>query len=183
MSVALRTWNSAAMVASSAGRPFARGIHLAVLNRKTTSRHFTRWPGDAMTILGDFEDAIVRGVKALADVVEGPLKDFAQSDVGKTVFRAMATWLTGGLAPILGPQLASARLRCRGSHAGSVSMKRGGLSSAGASRRPRKFSDRRSGSRSRVSLRRRGSSSSDALKRRSGTLRWRFQLRPIWQPQ
>lgn len=71
--------------------------------------------------IGDAVDTVTRPVaKAVSDVfdaipgsewvkgiVNGPLRDFANSAVGKVVLRAMATSLTGGLAGTLGPQLAT----------------------------------------------------------------------------
>ncbi len=43
----------------------------------------------------------------LKDLVEGPLRDFAKTAVGRVVFRALATALTGSTAALLGPQLAT----------------------------------------------------------------------------
>lgn len=40
------------------------------------------------------------------DVLTGPVRDFAKSDVGMVVFRAMSTAGYFGLVPLLGPQLA-----------------------------------------------------------------------------
>lgn len=71
--------------------------------------------------IGDAVDTVTRPIsKAVSDVfdaipgsewvkgiVNGPLRDFANSAVGKVVLRAMATSLTGGLAGTLGPQLAT----------------------------------------------------------------------------
>lgn len=41
------------------------------------------------------------------DVLTGPVRDFAKSDVGMVVFRAMSTAGYFGLVPLLGPQLAA----------------------------------------------------------------------------
>lgn len=43
----------------------------------------------------------------LVKTATGPAGDFARSEVGQVVLRAIATTLTGGLAPVLGPQLAT----------------------------------------------------------------------------
>lgn len=70
--------------------------------------------GDAVKkVTGMVSDAFndvfsaIPGSGWLKDLVNGPLKDFAKGDVGKVVLRAIATTLTGGLAPLLGPQLAT----------------------------------------------------------------------------
>jgi hypothetical protein len=60
-----------------------------------------------MGLLEDFADLIEGGAEWLKEVIAGPLKDWAGTDVGKTILRAMATSLSGGLANVLGPQLAS----------------------------------------------------------------------------
>lgn len=44
---------------------------------------------------------------ALRDVWDGPVKDFAHTDAGKTLLRAMAGGAYYGLVPVLGPQLAA----------------------------------------------------------------------------
>lgn len=44
---------------------------------------------------------------ALREVWDGPVKDFAHTDAGKTLLRAMATGAYFGLVPVLGPQLAA----------------------------------------------------------------------------
>ena len=49
----------------------------------------------------------IPGAPAIARLVTGPVRDFANTAVGRVVFSAIATSLTGGLAPILGPQLAT----------------------------------------------------------------------------
>ena len=49
----------------------------------------------------------IPGAPAIAKLVTGPVRDFANTAVGRVVFSAIATSLTGGLAPILGPQLAT----------------------------------------------------------------------------
>lgn len=53
----------------------------------------------------------VPGARAVADavdsVVTGPVRDFAHTAIGQTMFTALASSLTGGLAPLLGPQLAT----------------------------------------------------------------------------
>lgn len=51
-------------------------------------------------IASDVKDAIV-------DLVKGPLRDFANTDVGRMVLRAFATGLYYQLGPILGPQFAA----------------------------------------------------------------------------
>lgn len=45
--------------------------------------------------------------KSFVKTATGPVGDFARSEVGQVVLRAIATTMTGGLAPILGPQLAT----------------------------------------------------------------------------
>lgn len=45
--------------------------------------------------------------EALRDAWDGPVKDFAHTDAGKTLLRAMATGAYVGLVPVLGPQLAA----------------------------------------------------------------------------
>lgn len=53
----------------------------------------------------------VPGARAVADAVDsvtaGPVRDFARTAVGRTLLTALASSLTGGLAPMLGPQLAT----------------------------------------------------------------------------
>lgn len=44
---------------------------------------------------------------ALKDVWDGPVKDFAHTDVGKTLLRAMVSGAYMALVPVLGPQLAA----------------------------------------------------------------------------
>lgn len=49
----------------------------------------------------------VPGSELVDDFTGGPLQDFANTAVGKVILRAIATSVTGGLAPVLGPQLAT----------------------------------------------------------------------------
>ena len=53
----------------------------------------------------------VPGIEWVRELVDGPLKDFANSAVGKVVLRALASSVTGGLdyglGQLLGPQLAT----------------------------------------------------------------------------
>lgn len=74
-------WEDIGDAASSAAKPFTKAV-------------------------SDVFDAIP-GSDWVKGVVNGPLRDFANSAVGKVVLRAMATSMTGGLAATLGPQLAS----------------------------------------------------------------------------
>lgn len=64
--------------------------------------------------VGDAFDAVidtVPGARDVADavdaVVTGPVRDFAHTGAGKTMLSALASSVTGGLAPLLGPQLAT----------------------------------------------------------------------------
>lgn len=63
--------------------------------------------------IGDAFDSVKDAVSDAASSVPGSewlgdnVKDFLNTGVGKTVAKALATNLTGGLAPILGPQLAT----------------------------------------------------------------------------
>lgn len=66
--------------------------------------------GDALSDIGDaFGDIFdaIPGSQWVKGLVNGPLRDFARSTVGTVVLRAIATSLTGGLAGVVGPQLAS----------------------------------------------------------------------------
>lgn len=68
-------------------------------------------------VVGDAADAVAapfvwvaENVPGVSHVVQGAgelVADFAKSDAGRVVLRAMATSMTGGLAAIVGPQLAT----------------------------------------------------------------------------
>jgi len=62
--------------------------------------------GDVVDSLETFA-ANIPGAPALAKALTGPVRDFANTAPGRILFSAIATSLTGGLAPILGPQLAT----------------------------------------------------------------------------
>jgi hypothetical protein len=47
------------------------------------------------------------GSEWVKDLANGPLRDFANTSIGQVLLRAMAGSLYGGLAPVLGPQLAA----------------------------------------------------------------------------
>jgi hypothetical protein len=53
------------------------------------------------------DDLISGGASWLKDAIDGPLKALVENPFGELILRAIATSLTGGLAPILGPQLAT----------------------------------------------------------------------------
>lgn len=64
--------------------------------------------------VGDAFDAVIDTVPGARDVanvvdaaVSGPVRDFARTPWGKTVLTGLASSVTGGLAPLLGPQLAT----------------------------------------------------------------------------
>lgn len=61
---------------------------------------------DAGDLVSDAFDAIP-GSELLKDFWNGPLRDFAKTDVGKIVLRAVATAAQGPIAPIVGSQLSS----------------------------------------------------------------------------
>lgn len=64
----------------------------------------------------------VPGFQEVADavdaVVDGPVRDFARTAVGQTVLSIAASSLTGGLAPVLGPQLCTVAFALPGMAAG-----------------------------------------------------------------
>ncbi|MGE3519932.1 MAG: hypothetical protein AB7J63_13355 [Vicinamibacterales bacterium] len=60
-----------------------------------------------MSVFEDLATLIEDGAGWLQEVVDGPLRDWARTEWGATILRAMATSLSAGLAPTLGPQLAS----------------------------------------------------------------------------
>jgi hypothetical protein len=70
---------------------------------------------------GDVIDAVpgARDVlDAVGDAVTGPVRDFANTAVGRAMLSALATTVTGGLAPVLGPQLATVAFALPGLAAG-----------------------------------------------------------------
>lgn len=60
-----------------------------------------------MSVFDDLIIIIEGGADWLQGVIDGPMRDWARTEWGATILRAMATSLSGGLAPIVGPQLAS----------------------------------------------------------------------------
>lgn len=56
---------------------------------------------------------------AVDAVVTGPVRDFARTAIGRTILTAAASSLTGGLAPLLGPQLATVAFAMPGMAAGT----------------------------------------------------------------
>lgn len=72
------------------------------------------WVGDSLSDAGDVFSSVAGEIPfapelagALKDVINGPLRDFAQTPVGLAVFRAMSTTIYGPLAWTIGPQVAS----------------------------------------------------------------------------
>lgn len=66
--------------------------------------------GGAVDVAGDVLEEIPMAPElydALTSVVTGPMRDFAKTDFGMTVFRAMSTMLHGAAAVYLGPQVAA----------------------------------------------------------------------------
>lgn len=55
---------------------------------------------------------------AVDSAVTGPVRDFANTAVGRTMLSALASTVTGGLAPVLGPQLATIAFALPGMAAG-----------------------------------------------------------------
>ncbi len=78
--------------------------------------------GDAISSGWDAVVDTVPGAREVVDVVDsvlvGPVRDFAQSGVGRAMLTALATSVTGGLAPVLGPQLATVAFAIPGVAAG-----------------------------------------------------------------
>jgi hypothetical protein len=71
---------------------------------------------------GDVIDTVPGGrdvADAVDSVVTGPIRDFANTAVGRTVLTALASTVTGGLAPVLGPQLATVAFALPGLAAGN----------------------------------------------------------------
>lgn len=80
---------------------------------------------DAGNSLSDAWNAAVDAVPGARDVadaidsvVTGPVRDFAHTAIGRVVLTAMASSLTGALAPILGPQLMTVAFALPGMAAG-----------------------------------------------------------------
>lgn len=72
---------------------------------------------DVADAVSDAVSAVGGGISdALADVPG--LRDFANTAVGRTVLSALATSVTGGLAPLVGPQLATVAFAIPGVSAG-----------------------------------------------------------------
>jgi len=77
--------------------------------------------GDAVNLAGDILSVVPGSTDlygAIKDVVNGPLRDFAGTAVGKIVLTAMATTIYGPLAYAAGPQLAAAAFALPGIAAG-----------------------------------------------------------------
>lgn len=78
--------------------------------------------GDALSSGWDAAVDAVPGARAVVDaadaVLVGPVRDFAHTAVGRTLLTALASSVTGGLAPILGPQLATVAFAIPGMAAG-----------------------------------------------------------------
>jgi hypothetical protein len=66
---------------------------------------------DPITSAWDAAKSTVPGLQEISDAIDaavsGPVRDFARGPIGRVMFSALASSLTGGLAPILGPQLAT----------------------------------------------------------------------------
>src|SRR4051812_44237510 len=73
---------------------------------------------DAWNALKDNVPGFQEVSDAVDAVVTGPVRDFARTSVGRTILSVAAGSLTGGLAPMLGPQLATVAFAMPGMAAG-----------------------------------------------------------------